>query len=368
MSSEKILLKNLPKIAAKALVTAIPLCLIASASQITLILMYSAKNIAILFPIIFFPLLAFIYIKVLREKDYVRKEKKVFKNIYKCTLTLALIYLILLFSIILSIEIDYYTTVNNYREYLYERKGIDAIWSIINDYSREFKGAYGLKTLLIPSREIASRPLCHPVLFIYCLTGGYKKLVVVQRIGACGEFAQAIVYLLGDLGVKTRKISIEGIDHGFSEAYVNGEWWVLDKVYTTQVKPVKAKEYALHLKKLGIFKYVSRLVDLETGLDVASEHGFNTTVLVIVAISDLTTKPDEKPVEGATVEVFALENYYDPLVARGITNKSGVYTVTLVSNKEYIIIAKKGNMIGLAKVKVHFCPCIKIEVRMHKYG
>ena len=58
------------------------------------------------------------------------------------------------------------------------------------------------------------------------------------------------------------------------------------------------------------------------GLDVLREHGFNASTLVVVVIIDPTTNTlDDVPAAHATLEIFALENMYDPLVAMGRTDE-----------------------------------------------
>ncbi len=52
-----------------------------------------------------------------------------------------------------------------------------------------------------------------------------NRLIVVQRMGGCEEFASAVVTLLSDAaGLYTRKVCFEGIDHALPEVYFRGEW------------------------------------------------------------------------------------------------------------------------------------------------
>lgn len=188
------------------------------------------------------------------------------------------------------------------------------------------------------------------------------------------EFASAVVTLLGDTaGMRARKVCFEGIDHSLPEVYFKGEWWVFDAYYTTPDRPVKAEYYASYLRRErgGLDRYVSKIVVEGTGLDVLGEHGFNASKLVVTAIVDPTTNPlDDTPAADASVEVFAVENMYDPLVAAGRTDGRGRFSVQLNGGKEYIVVVKylrDGRMIGVAKVYLPPGSRETIEVRLHKY-
>ncbi|RLE87311.1 MAG: hypothetical protein DRJ67_05065 [Thermoprotei archaeon] len=143
-----------------------------------------------------------------------------------------------------------------------------------------------------------------------------SRLIVVQRMGGCGEFAMAVATLLRDAArLYTRVVYFEGIDHALPEIYFRGRWWVFDAYYTTPRRPVEARAYASYLRHEwgGLDRYVSRMVVEGTGLDVLGEHGFNASTLVITAIVDPTTNPlDDVPAAHATVEVFALETSTTP--------------------------------------------------------
>ena len=109
-----------------------------------------------------------------------------------------------------------------------------------------------------------------------------------------------------------------------------------------------------------------------SGLDVLKEHGFNVSTLVIIAIIDLTTSPlDNIPAARASVEIFALENLYDPLVANGSTNENGHFSVLLNGDKDYVIVVKSLYeglpVIGVAKVYLPPNSCITVEIRLSAY-
>jgi len=72
------------------------------------------------------------------------------------------------------------------------------------------------------------------------------------------------------------------------------------------------------------------------------------------------------------VEVFAVENMYDLLVATGHTDERGNFSVQLNGGKEYIIVVRHSYggrlVIGVAKVYLPPSSCVAIEMRLHKYG
>ncbi len=138
---------------------------------------------------------------------------------------------------------------------------------------------------------------------------------------------------------------------------------------------MKAEYYALYLKREwgGLDRCVSRMVVEGTGLDVLREHGFTVSTLAVTAIVDPTTKPlDDIPAAYASVEVFALENMYDPLVIAGRTDERGNFSVQLNSGKEYVVVVRHSYggrpMIGVAKVYLPPNSCVAIEIRLHRYG
>jgi|GEM_PF-873675 len=286
-------------------------------------------------------------------------------------------WLVLSLSLVVYIEAEYVMIRNSYRRlFLSHLKSygkerlLDAAWNITLALKQEFKGTYGLN-VFIPSRI---PPFLSPILSLYRWTGGMGKLIVVQRMGGCGEFATAVVTLLKDVArLQTRKILFEGVDHSLPEVYFKGEWYVFDVSYTTSDYPVRAKHYALYLRyKLGLDEYVSRIVVESTGLNVLREHGFNSSTLVIKAIIDITTNPlDDTPAVHAVVEVFALKNMYDPLVASGHTDERGNFSVQLNGGKEYIVIVRHSyghsSVIGVTKVYLPPNSCVVKEVRLHKY-
>jgi len=272
------------------------------------------------------------------------------------------------------VEVEYGNIINTYKamysSYL-DREGLlNATWKITKTYEEEmFQPTYGTPTILLSDVAI----LFVPTLTIYSLSGGLNKIIVVQKAGRCSEFATAITTLLKDItSIETRKVYFEGVDHALPEVYLNGEWWVFDATYTTPKYPVRAVNYASHLKP-KIRKCVARIIEESTNLNVLSEHGFNASTLSITAIIDLTTNPyDDVPASDATVEIYAPENLYDPLVATGKTDGNGNFTVQLNGDKQYVILIKSCYMgrsvIGIAVIYLPPSTHETIEIKLHKYG
>jgi len=155
--------------------------------------------------------------------------------------------------------------------------------------------------------------------------------------------------------MKTRKVSMEGFDHGFPEVYWNGSWWVFDVIYTTPEHPVKAENYAEYLKenKRNVYECLRNLKDCEDGTVVLAEHGFDAVNVTIVAIIDPTSnKSDDKQAENADIEIFALKNWYDHLIAKGKTGEDGLYQTVLRSYGDYVILAKSSDsrFVGILEI------------------
>lgn len=276
-----------------------------------------------------------------------------------------------------SIKSEYYQVS---RTFLGDNK-LNLSWTLVIKYKGEFDSTYGRKEFL-PNRAILytlSNPvldLFNPLVLVYLKWfHGYEKLVVLQKKGGCEEFAIAVKTLLHDvLGVKTRIVCMEGFDHAFLEIWWNNSWWVVDKIFTTQNKPVKAKLYAKYLKEnnKSVYWYIYNLKDYQTGHSVLAEHGFESVNITIVAIIDPTSnKSDDLPAKSAEIEVFALKNWYDPLIDKGETNSEGKYQLVLRKYGKLILLAKSsdGNFVGVSEINgSRMNDGDEVIVYLHKYG
>ena len=266
-------------------------------------------------------------LEILKDKMKTKHTGIIYSLIFIASILLV-IWLLTQALLVAFVKLEYSAIVNQYRSMVnkatngfWEKLTIDILWNITKNVKEEFTVTYG-RAGFIPSRFLDENgPLNYVMfpIFAYYYSMWRNEFIVVQRTGACSEFATTITTLLRDVaGTPTRKIVLQGIDHALPEVYFKGEWWVFDIFYTTQNNPVKAETYATYLKheRNGFDKYVSRMLVEESGLDVTREHGFNTSTLTIKAIIDVVTPPTEDtPAANAEVEIFALENLYDPLVA-----------------------------------------------------
>lgn len=303
------------------------------------------------------------------------------KNYKILVLLILLIYLLPQIIVLTNIELEYSKVKSDYmKEYQYslnyrDNNELNASWNILGSYNKEFEKTYAISTP--PSRFIfryvKSRFLIYPILWQYFKLDGFNKLLVVQSRGGCGEFAWTAAFFLNDVtGLNTRVVSFEGIDHAFPEVEVNNVWWVFDLVYTTPYYPIEAHNFASHLKmqNFDLYNYVANLKKRDTGETLLAEHGFSPSNLTITTIRDITNNPsDDEPATNAEVEIFAFQNRYDPLVAKGGTDNFGNYTVTLNSGKEYLILVKEGEpipIVGLDRINLS-SPNESIVVYLHKY-
>jgi len=310
----------------------------------------------------------------------IRYKKIDRKNCLNLILLILLIWLLPQILMVTNIEIEYFRVKNHYiQEYqeILSDKGqneLNASWNISVLYNNEFEKTYGVSTP--PSRPVFGyvvhcTPIC-PIWRLYFKSDGSSKLIVVQRRGGCGEFANAVTFLLNDVtGLNTRVVSIEGFDHAFPEVNFKDVWWVFDLHYTTEDYPIEAHYFASHLKKRNLNKYVANLKNMNTRETVLAEHGFPPSNLTITAIRDLTgNSSDDKPAINAEVEIFAFQNSHDPLVAKGRTDKFGNYSVILNNGREYLILIKKEEpvpVVGLAKINLSSFVNESIVVYLHKY-
>ena len=304
------------------------------------------------------------------------------KNCLNLILLILLIWLLPQILMVTNIEIEYSRVKNHYIQEYQEILGnkeqdeLNASWNISVLYNNEFERTYSVSTppsRLIFGYVVHCAPIC-PIWWLYFKSGESSKLIVVQKKGGCGEFANAVTFLLNDVtGLNTRVVSIEGIDHAFPEVNFKDDWWVFDLHYTTKDYPIEARYFASHLKKKwNRDKYVAvaNLKNTNTGETVLAEHGFPPSNLTITAIRDLTgNSSDDKPAINAEVEVFAFQNSYDPLVAKGRTDKFGNYSFILNNGREYLILIKKEKtapVVGIAKINLS-SPNESIVVYLHKY-
>jgi len=307
-----------------------------------------------------------------------RSEKRLDVVLRVVMITLILFWLFAQTVTTITVELEYHGTVNEYSQLIEENVDkFNSSWAIAIEYRNVFDGTYG-KNETLPNRVLLKNSILvefTPLFWSYLKWfDGYEKLVVVQKKGNCGEFAIAIKTLLRDVTeLNTRKVSMEGFDHAFPEVYWNGSWWVFDAIFTTPEYPVEAGNYAEYLKEneRNVYECLRNLKDDETGSSVLSEHGFDAVNVTIVAIIDPTSnKSDDKPAENANIKIFALKNWYDPLVAKGKTDDDGLHQTVLRSYGDYIIVAESsdGRFVGIVEIDGYgLINSRDVLVRLHKY-
>ena len=348
-------------------------------------LVYSLFSISIPnpFAVSLILLLGFLSISLLAraiKNQQLSKKEKEFRSL---AAIFTVIWITLLVFVVFSVESEYAIlkkelTPVYYKELETNKSKINATWAIVDRYFSEFNGKYGKRTS-IPSRDVFNQAAFYltPLCVYSSLSGGFNKLIVIQKTGNCGEFAEATRLLIHDLvKVPARVTTFEGVDHAFPEIYLENRWWVFDRIYTTSKYPVEANQYSNYLKGTRLEECIADLKAKDGGESVLLEHGFKPINLIITAILDMTTnRSDDVPVSGAEVEIFAPINHYDPLIAKGKTNESGKFSLILKSRKDYVVIVKIKEIFGIKKaVGVVYldknelvAPNKTVEVHLHKY-
>jgi len=337
----------------------------------SLLFIYNLSLIGFLVTLMAIMVLALCTLFFLKKKSYKRNDK-IF------VIAVLLIYILPQIIGVSYIENEYLRIkkplLQEYRDPIGNgRDKLNLSWAILVSFDSNFERTYGKMGAVKPNDvvEMYSSYFAIFTLITMCYVlyfDGYNKLIISQGMGECGEFAQAAKFLLKDVtGSNTRIVSFEGIDHALPEIEIDNEWWVFDLVYTTPCYPVEAANYASHLKiqNSDICKYAANLKNEETGETLLAAHGFSPSNLTITAIRDITNNPsDDEPATNAEVEIFAFQNQYDPLVAKGGTDNWGNCSVTLNSDKEYLILVKEGRLVGLARISLS-SPNESIVVHLH---
>lgn len=340
--------------------------------------------LSIIYPLIevltVYPLLISLVFSLLIFAYKTWKSERTLKTVLKQAMVMFFsFWLISQISMVIATEFEYHGIVNEYSQLFKEnlRAGdeLNSSWVVAAKYRDEFEGTYG-KNETLPNRIITRDSgfyLGFTPLFATYLTWfeGFEKLIVLQKKGNCVEFAIAIKILLKDVtGLKTRVVQMEGFDHAFPEIYWNGSWWVFDGIFTTPNRPVRADSYAGYLKenKRNVYENLYNMRDGRTGFSVLAEHGFKSVNITIVAIIDPTSsKWDDKPAKNADVEIFAVKNWYDPLVDKGKTDEDGKYNTLLRDCGDYVLVVKSSDnrFVGVLEMNGSNLEKEEIVVRLH---
>mgnify|MGYP000863675792 FL=1 len=284
-------------------------------------------------------------------------------------LFLIVVWLSLQILLIGGIEYQYQHALEDYKQDYIDAvdtgkyTALGASWLLTERYYSEMDKTYGQEGVLLPNRALFSSSTtlvfmgCNPLLLAYFVDpNSCNKLIFLQNKGNCGEFSGAIALMVRDVsGLETRQIQMEGVDHGLPEVYFEGDWWVFDKTYTTSSSPVKAQQYAAHLRDKFTDLYLS-IADLRVanGDDSAlEEHGFNASNVTISALFDTISDAKlDTPIANAEIEVYAVKYQRDPLVFKGKADDNGKCNLVLNGNKEYIILGNNGVYKGFTMVNI----------------
>jgi hypothetical protein len=268
----------------------------------------------------------------------------------------------------------------SYNQYLITHPSdfLNASWNLTRKFHDSFLGTYGIQGSFLPDRSLSTSyiPFINPLLDNYFNNqNGYQKLLIVQQRGNCGEFSQSITFLLNDTThFPTRFVNIEGIDHMMPEIEIDNQWWIVDKVFLTPERPINSNNFSSYIDK-SIRDNIANLHSSTNEKSLLKQHGFNETNITVTSFADYPGNAlNEKAIKGVIVEVFTSTNSHDPLVAKGITDENGQYTMILNSEKDYWIFAEYEpiplfpKLVGLKPLSNISSDNLSINVNITHYG
>jgi len=286
--------------------------------------------------------LLLLFIPIIFKKQWV---------LYVCIILSSIVLLLTLFILShkIPIEMMYQAELAKYR-YLVSccRNGsVNCVWGFIKTVADEFNATYA--TSAPKPQQLLKMPFVD--------IDEVSKLATIAKTGACADFALGVTKVLNDLGCAVRIVGVKGVDHAVPEVMIGNKWYVVDALYTTPNQPVEASQWARYLAeyKPECFNAIAKLIDMNTGMDITAEHGFNTSLVTIEAIIDPTAKKgDEKPAKEARILIFIPSNrgLYRTLVYLGKTNEEGLATVELVAGHDYIVFVEQEGLVGVEYIYI----------------
>ena len=303
--------------------------------------------------IIYFTLFAFL--SYLYEKKYFLNRSHIFINI-GIILLFAIILVIPQLFVINAIEnesqnaIDAYSSLANDK---FKGDNLAVCWNLTNAYSNNYKPTFHVKNSSIPARNLANwcvKPSYSPYIYFfiddyYNHNSGYGKTALLTQTGNCGEFSQAVVYMINTtLGLPTRSLYFIGIDHEFPEVFINGSWYVFDKRYLTPRYPVKSDNYAEYIEKSNqrVSHCVADIKQVQSNISLLEEHGFNTTTIE-VQLSNW----DNISFDDAVLTLYIMDNNSTkPLIEEKKPDREGHFNFSVRSEIRYLIFAEKSNILS----------------------
>ena len=241
---------------------------------------------------------------------------------------------------------------------------LDCIWNFTRSIADEFNATYGAS--IAKPQNLLRLPFVD--------IDEVSKLAAIAKTGACFDFALSMTRVLNDLGCPARIVEVRGVDHAVPEVMIGDKWYVIDALYTTRNQPVEASLWASYLakNKPECFNAIAKLIDMNTGMDITAEHGFNTSLVTIEAIIDPTARRgDEEPAKEAEVLIFipSSRGLYRTLVYLGSTNDEGLATVELVVGRDYIVFVEKGTYVSVEHIYIpQGAKFFKITIPMYVEG
>jgi hypothetical protein len=197
------------------------------------------------------------------------------EKLLKITLLLLVSAIAIAIALYALVEVEYPKKVEVLRNSVGDKCLLDKAWDLVKHYKGDFISTY--KTIWPKPRQLIIRfgPLTLEPSRVFA-----AKLAAVSGTGACEDFALGATQLLSDvLGCETRVVAFLGEDHALPEVKVSDAWYVVDITYTTPESPVKASEYAEHLRATRpcLYSRVKGVIEAYTGRDLSAEHGFAAT-------------------------------------------------------------------------------------------
>lgn len=231
-------------------------------------------------------------------------------------------------------------------------------WNLTNAYGKDYLSTYHAKDNPNPARKLANfciNPMYYLIYDYYFYNSGYSKVSLLKQTGSCGEFSQAIIYLINStMDLPTRSVHFFGLDHEFPEIYVNDDWYIFDYTYTTQGYPVKAEDYAQYIneKKCKESRCIADIKPRIGGDSLLAAHGFNTTIINVQL-----KKWDYPSLDTANVKLYTNDNNCSfPLVKQKNPDKNGFCNFSVRTGISYLIVAEYNefffsNFIGFKEIK-----------------
>lgn len=296
----------------------------------------------------------FLLLHYLSRKKYIINRNHIFINIGIILLFAAILVIPQVF-VINAIENESQHAIDEYSSLANNTVNGDNLavcWKLTNAFSNNYVSTYHVKNSSIPARNIVNncvKPFFSPYAYYFIhnyfmQNSGYGKIALFTQTGNCGEFSQAIVYMINStLDIPTRSLHFKGVDHEFPEIFIDGSWYIFDKTYTTQRSPVKSEDYAEYIENSNqeLSNCIVDLKQVRSDISLLEEHGFNTTTIE-VQLSNW----DDISFEDTIVTLYVMDNNSTkPLIQEKHADDTGCCNFSVRSNIRYLIFAEKSSIL-----------------------